>query len=142
MKILTRMQATRKRRKEELVKQSDNESVNEESPPPSHQASKSPAETCRKTDGTVCVAALPKDICAGLYVLVQLLCKSGKKKKITQYHYVGVCQSNMDEDEEIKIQFLATIDGKRFTEIVNEMTCSVKTLSRSWKHQRKILMEI
>ncbi|GFQ91090.1 hypothetical protein TNCT_542691 [Trichonephila clavata] len=57
---------------------SDNESINVESPPTSHQASKSPAEVCRKTDGTVCVAVLPKDISAGFYVLVQLLCKSGK----------------------------------------------------------------
>ncbi|GFQ76709.1 hypothetical protein TNCT_365041 [Trichonephila clavata] len=54
---------------------SDNEFINEESPPLSHQTSKSPAEECRKTDGTVCL----KIICAGLYVLVQLLCKSGKK---------------------------------------------------------------
>ncbi|GFR01169.1 hypothetical protein TNCT_570371 [Trichonephila clavata] len=59
---------------------SDNESINEESPPLSHQASKSPAEACRKTDGTVCTAVLPEDICAGLYVLVQLLCKPGKKE--------------------------------------------------------------
>ncbi|GFR19378.1 hypothetical protein TNCT_209001 [Trichonephila clavata] len=74
------MQATRKRLKEEQVKQSvsnqskffmpvnsrlrvsdvyndsdsdsDNESITEESSPPSHQASKSPAEACRKTDDT------------------------------------------------------------------------------------------
>ncbi|GFR11463.1 hypothetical protein TNCT_600631 [Trichonephila clavata] len=59
---------------------SDNEYVKEESPPPSHQTSKSPAEACRKTDGTVCAAVLPKDICAGLYLLVQLLSKSGNKK--------------------------------------------------------------
>ncbi|GFR29393.1 hypothetical protein TNCT_592641 [Trichonephila clavata] len=47
---------------------SGNESINEESPPTSQQAS--PAEACRKTDGTVSAAVLPKDICAGLYVLV------------------------------------------------------------------------
>ncbi|GFQ77737.1 hypothetical protein TNCT_420221 [Trichonephila clavata] len=58
---------------------SDNESIAEESPPQSHQVSKSPAEACRKTDSTVCVAVLPKDFCAVLYVLVQLLCKSGKR---------------------------------------------------------------
>ncbi|GFR16239.1 hypothetical protein TNCT_370181 [Trichonephila clavata] len=72
------MQSTRKRRKEEQVKQlvsnqskffmplktrlhvsdvcndsdsdSDNESINEESPPPSHQASELPTEACRKTN--------------------------------------------------------------------------------------------
>ncbi|GFQ89692.1 hypothetical protein TNCT_537631 [Trichonephila clavata] len=69
---------------------SDNESINEESPPPSHQTSKSPAEACRKTDGTVCAAILPKDICAGLYVVVQLLCKSGKKKDYS-ISLCGVC---------------------------------------------------
>ncbi|GFQ82464.1 hypothetical protein TNCT_341341 [Trichonephila clavata] len=63
----------------DVYNDSDNESINEESPPPSHQASKSPAEACCKTDGTVCAADLPKDICASFYVLVQLLCKSGKK---------------------------------------------------------------
>ncbi|GFR32471.1 hypothetical protein TNCT_243271 [Trichonephila clavata] len=96
-----RMQATRKRGKEEQIKQSvsnqskffiplktrlcisdvysdsDNKSINEESPLMSHQASKSPAESHRKTDGTVFAAVLPKDIFTGLYVLVQLLCKSG-----------------------------------------------------------------
>ncbi|GFR32968.1 hypothetical protein TNCT_559851 [Trichonephila clavata] len=89
LKILTRirskerMKATRKRRKEEQVKQSDSDSENEskieESPPPSHQASKSPAEACRKTGGTVCAAVLEKYFRAGLYVLVQLHSKSGKK---------------------------------------------------------------
>ncbi|GFQ73567.1 hypothetical protein TNCT_662231 [Trichonephila clavata] len=86
----------------------------------SHQASKSLAEACRNIYGTVCTAVLPKDICPGLYVLVQLLCQSGKK--ITQYRYVGVCQSDLDEDGEIRVQFLTTIDGKRFTEIVNDIS--------------------
>ncbi|GFR33066.1 hypothetical protein TNCT_669731 [Trichonephila clavata] len=103
-----------------LIHDSDNESIKEESPPTSHQASKSPAEACRKTDGTVCATVLPKDTFAGLYVLVQLLCKSGKKK-ITQYRYGCVCQSDMDEDGEIRVQFLTTIDGKRFTDIVNDI---------------------
>ncbi|GFQ79164.1 hypothetical protein TNCT_569731 [Trichonephila clavata] len=58
---------------------SDNESINEETSPTSHKASKLLAEAYRKTDGTVCAAILPKDICAGLYVLIQLLCKFGKK---------------------------------------------------------------
>ncbi|GFQ81330.1 hypothetical protein TNCT_516341 [Trichonephila clavata] len=61
----------------------DNESINEESPPPSYQASKSPAEAYRKTDGTVSAAVLRKDICAGLYVLVQQLCKSGKNYSLS-----------------------------------------------------------
>ncbi|KAJ2950915.1 hypothetical protein O0L34_g5284 [Tuta absoluta] len=68
---------------------------------------------------TTCAVILPKDICAGLYVLVQLPCKSGKI--ITHYRYVGLCQSDMDEDREVKIQFLTTIDGKRFTEIKNDI---------------------
>ncbi|GFQ90582.1 hypothetical protein TNCT_331781 [Trichonephila clavata] len=41
---------------------SDNKSINEESPPPSHQASKSPSETCCEINGTICAAVLPKDI--------------------------------------------------------------------------------
>ncbi|GFR33385.1 hypothetical protein TNCT_236111 [Trichonephila clavata] len=107
------MQATRKCRNEEQVKQS-------ESPPTSYQASKPPAEACRKTDGTVCAAVEPKDICSGLYMLVQLLCKSGKKK-VTQYRYVGDGgQSDMDEDGKIRVQFLTMIDDKRFTEIMND----------------------
>ncbi|GFQ66828.1 hypothetical protein TNCT_738751 [Trichonephila clavata] len=94
--------------------------INEESSPTSHQVSKSPVEACRKIDGTVCAAVLTKDICTGLYVLVQLLCKSGKK--ITQYRYVGVCQSDMDEHGEIRVQFLTTIDRKRFTEIMKDIS--------------------
>ncbi|GFQ81167.1 hypothetical protein TNCT_293331 [Trichonephila clavata] len=115
-----RMQATRKRRKEEQVKQSGtrynsprtlgkavakvkhNESINEESPPSSHQASKSPAEANRKIDGTVCASVLPKDICAGLYVLVQLFCKSGNNKKllnIAMRGYVSVIWMKMGKLE-------------------------------------------
>lgn len=60
-----------------------------------------------------------KDICAGTYVLLQLLCKSGKK--VTQYRYVGVCQSDIYEDGEVRVQFLKTIDGKRFIEVVNDI---------------------
>ncbi|GFR33038.1 hypothetical protein TNCT_688681 [Trichonephila clavata] len=99
---------------------SDNESINEESPLPSHLASKSPADACRKTDGTVRATVLPKDICAGLYVIVKLLYKPGEK--ITQYHYVGVYQSDIDEGGEIRVQFLTTIEGKPFTEIVNDIS--------------------
>ncbi|GFR05212.1 hypothetical protein TNCT_564441 [Trichonephila clavata] len=105
----------------DVYSNSDNESINEETPSPSYQASKSPAEACRKTDGTVCATVLPKDICAGLYMVVQLLCKSGTKK-ITQYRYVGVRQSDMDEEGEIRVQFLTTIDGKRVTEIMNDIS--------------------
>ncbi|GFQ76814.1 retrovirus-related Pol polyprotein from transposon TNT 1-94 [Trichonephila clavata] len=36
----------------DLGSDSDNEPINEESPPTSHQASKSLVESCRKTDGT------------------------------------------------------------------------------------------
>ncbi|GFS45255.1 hypothetical protein TNIN_215051 [Trichonephila inaurata madagascariensis] len=84
----------------------------------SHQASKSPAKACRKTDGIVGAAVLIKDICADLYVLVQLFFKFGKI--ITQYRHVGVFQSDMDEDWEIRVQFLTTIDGKGVTKIVND----------------------
>lgn len=54
-----------------------------------------------------------------VYVLVQLLCKTGKKN--TQYCYVGLCQSDMDEDGEVRVQFMTTVDGKRFTKIVNDI---------------------
>ncbi|GFQ87197.1 hypothetical protein TNCT_483921 [Trichonephila clavata] len=77
----------------DVYSDSENESINEESPPPSHQASKSPAEACRKNYGTVCAAVLPKD-----------------------------WFSDMDEDGEIRVEFLTTIDGKRFTEIVNDVS--------------------
>ncbi|GFQ97215.1 hypothetical protein TNCT_540391 [Trichonephila clavata] len=124
-------------------KDSDNKSINEESPPTSYQASKPAAEACHKTSGTVCAAVLSKDICAGLYVVVQLLCKSGKKNYSISLCGGGGCQRDMEEDGEIKVQFLATIDSKRFTEIVNDISSfSVKTLSGSWKRQRKVLMEI
>lgn len=50
-------------------------------------------------------------------MLVQQLCK-----KITQYHYVKVCQSEIDEDGEVRVQlFLKTVDGKCFTEIINDI---------------------
>ncbi|GFQ71307.1 hypothetical protein TNCT_671301 [Trichonephila clavata] len=99
---------------------SDNESINEESPPPSHQASKSP-EVCRKTDSTVCATVLPKHICVSLYLLVQLFCKSGKKN-----YSISVCEGAGSErygsDGNIKVHFLTTIDGKCFTEIVNDIS--------------------
>ncbi|GFQ74552.1 hypothetical protein TNCT_105411 [Trichonephila clavata] len=63
----------------DVCNDSDNESINVESPPLSYQASKSPAEAYCKTDSTVCATVLPKDICAGLYMLVQLFCQYGKK---------------------------------------------------------------
>lgn len=97
---------------------SDNEFINDETPSTSFQGSKLSPEACPEI-ATVQAAVLPKDICAGLYVLVQLLCKTGKR--ITQYRYVGLCQSDMDEDGEIRVQFMTTIDGKRFTEIVNDI---------------------
>ncbi|GFQ91211.1 hypothetical protein TNCT_64741 [Trichonephila clavata] len=31
-----------------------------------------------------------------------------------------MCQSDMDKDGEIRVQFLTTFEGKRFTEIVND----------------------
>lgn len=46
---------------------------------------------------------------------------TSNRQKITQYRYVGVCQSDMDEDGEIRVQFLTTIDGKHFTGIVNDI---------------------
>ncbi|GFQ67414.1 hypothetical protein TNCT_104101 [Trichonephila clavata] len=141
------MQATRKCSKEEQVKQSgtrynslstlekvvakmkrnlldsdsDNESINEESPPPFHQASKSPAGLSERY--------------LRWFVRASTTALQIWQKKNTQYRYMGVCQSDMGEDGEIKVQFLTTIDGKRFTEIVNDMTCSVNTLSRSWKRR-------
>ncbi|GFR22678.1 hypothetical protein TNCT_342661 [Trichonephila clavata] len=42
----------------DVYRDSDNESVNEESPPTSHLASKS----YRKTDSTVCATVLSKDV--------------------------------------------------------------------------------
>ncbi|KAJ8720597.1 hypothetical protein PYW08_006062 [Mythimna loreyi] len=102
----------------DVYSDSDNDSINDESRSTFHQTSKLPAEACPKT-GTGHSSILPNAICAGLYVLVQLLCKSGKK--MTQYRYVGLCQSDVDEDGEIRIQFLTTINGKRFTEIVNDI---------------------
>ncbi|GFR12721.1 hypothetical protein TNCT_369581 [Trichonephila clavata] len=123
---------------------SDDKSINVESPPLSHQASKSPAEACRKTDGTVCATVLPEDICAGLSVLVQLLCKSGKKKSYSISLCGGVSERYMDEDGKIRVQFLTTIDGKRFTEIVNDMSdvqCE-DVIAKLEAPERKILIEI
>lgn len=34
---------------------------------------------------------------------------------------MGLCQSDMDEDREVRVQFMTTVDGKRFTEIVNDI---------------------
>lgn len=66
------------------------------------QPSKLPAESGHET-GTICTDVLPIDICDGLYVIVQLLCKSGKK--ITPYRYVGrcICQKDMDEDGALSV---------------------------------------
>ncbi|KAF9411133.1 hypothetical protein HW555_009995 [Spodoptera exigua] len=102
----------------DVYSDSDNDCINDESRSTFDQTSKLPAEACPKT-GTGHSSILPNAICAGLYVLVQLLCKAGKK--MTQYRYVGLCQSDVDEDGEIRIQFLTTINGKRFTEIVNDI---------------------
>lgn len=52
-------------------------------------------------------------------MLVQLFCKTSKKN--TQYRYVGLCLSDMDEDGEVRVQFMTTVDGKRFTKIVNDI---------------------
>ncbi|GFR14949.1 hypothetical protein TNCT_644751 [Trichonephila clavata] len=51
------------------------------------------------------------------FVLASTTAQQIWQQKITQYRYV--CQSDMDEDGKIRVQFLTTIDGKRFTEIVN-----------------------
>lgn len=102
----------------DLDTDSDNEFINDETPSTSLQASKLSPEACPE-NATVQATVLPKNICAGVYVLVQLHCKTGKKN--TQYRYVGLRQSGMDEDEEVRVQFMTTVDGKRFTEIVNDI---------------------
>ena len=124
------MQATRRRRKEEEIKKTGTRynsprtlgkavaKVKRNLPSSSSlEPSKLPAESCTGT--SVVSAVSSKDICAGSYVLVQLLCKSGKK--VSQYRYVGVCQSNIDEDGEVRVQFLKTIDGKLFVEVLNNV---------------------
>lgn len=78
----------------DLDTDSDNEFINDKTPSTSLQALKLSPEACPET-----ATVLPKNICAGVYVLVQLLCKTGKKN--TQYRYVGLCQSDMDEDGEV-----------------------------------------
>lgn len=63
---------------------------------------------------------LKNDICDSLYVLVQLLYKTSKNYSIpyTENKW-GVVPADMDENGEIRVQFMTTIDSKRFTEIIN-----------------------
>lgn len=99
---------------------SDNDFINDGIlPSTSSQASKLSPEACPETT-TVQTTVLLKNICAGVYVLVQLLCKIGKKN--TQYRcYVGLCLGDMDKDGEVRVQFMTTVDGTRFTKIVNDI---------------------
>lgn len=102
----------------DLDTDSDNEFMNDDTPSTSHQASKLSPKICPEI-ATDQVTVLPKSICAGVYVLLQLFCKTGKKN--TQYRYVGLCLSDMDEDGEVRVQFMTTVDGKLFTEIINDI---------------------
>lgn len=92
------------------------ESSNDESPTKALETSKQPSETCPETG--VIATVLPKDICAGSYVLVQLLALA---TNLINFAMWVVCQSDIDEDEEIRVQFLKTVDGKCFTEIVKNI---------------------
>lgn len=53
--------------------------------------------------------AAPKCISTGSFLLIQI---ASSKKKATQYRYVGVAQSEVDEDDgELKVMFLKAIDN-------------------------------
>ncbi|XP_042907124.1 uncharacterized protein [Parasteatoda tepidariorum] len=54
-----------------------------------------------------------KNITAGTYLLIQIL---GGKKNKSKYKYVGIAQGDVEDDGDIKVMFLKTIDdsGKNF----------------------------
>lgn len=108
----------KKLRVSDVYSDSDNECLNDETPSTSLQASNLLPEACPENENDQAIL-LPKNICAGVYILVQLLSRTGKK--ITQYRYVGLCLSGMDEDGEVRVQFMTTVDGKRFSEIFNDI---------------------
>lgn len=93
------MPTKRRLRVSDVYIDSDNESINDEFPPTSLEPSKLPAEAYPKT-GTIRATVLPTDICTCSYN-----CSANLPKK-TEYRHVGTCQSDMDEDEEIRVQFL------------------------------------
>lgn len=72
-----------------------------------------PVEACPEIGAVIAVSS--KDICTSLYMLFQLLCKSSKK--VTKYRYVGVCQSDIHENGEVRVQFLKT---KHFIDSLNQ----------------------
>ncbi|KAL3288257.1 hypothetical protein HHI36_002706 [Cryptolaemus montrouzieri] len=69
---------------------------------------KTPSKSSRET-ANVQATASPKNICAGVYMLKQLLCKTGQKYSIS---LCWVVLSNMDENGGVKVQFMTTVDGK------------------------------
>ncbi|KAF5305133.1 hypothetical protein FQA39_LY09395 [Lamprigera yunnana] len=83
----------------DIYSDSDNESFDLDLEP-----ARLSADACPEI-GAVAVVSL-EDTCAGLYVLVQMPCKSGKK--VTLYRNVGVYQTDIDEDGEVIVQFLKT----------------------------------
>lgn len=65
------------------------------------------------------------EVNTGLFVLVEVATESNKEKKfVKKYKYVGICQSAVDEEDDVKIMFLQSCgsDNTLFKPIENDVS--------------------